>query len=218
MDDEQRRKNREKMQRWRAANPGKSAEYVKTRYRNLRLAALQAYGNECACCGEKIERFLQIDHIGGGGKQHRDAMGSGNAAFYRWLEANNYPPTLQVLCGNCNTGSHINGGTCPHAGPVAEPTSYISGYRRRIKKEVVDAYGGRCACCSETELTFLTIDHVHNNGAAHRRALSQGRGGHVIHALLKKTGYPDGYQVLCFNCNDGRYFNGGRCPHEPEEL
>jgi hypothetical protein len=33
---------------------------------------------------------------------------------------------------------------------------------------------------------------------------------------LKKRGYPPGYRVLCFNCNRGRYLNGGVCPHEIE--
>jgi hypothetical protein len=30
----------------------------------------------------------------------------------------------------------------------------------------------------------------------------------------QKHGYPEGFQVLCMNCNWGRYRNGGVCPHE----
>jgi hypothetical protein len=60
---------------------------------------------------------------------------------------------------------------------------------------------------------FLTIDHVNNDGREHRlRTPSQGAGDGLI-SFLKRSGYPDGFQVLCFNCNwaKGRY--GGVCPH-----
>ena len=26
--------------------------------------------------------------------------------------------------------------------------------------------------------------------------------------------FPEGFQILCFNCNAGKHRNGGRCPHE----
>jgi hypothetical protein len=29
-----------------------------------------------------------------------------------------------------------------------------------------------------------------------------------------KQGFPDGFQTLCFNCNVGKYKNGGVCPHQ----
>jgi hypothetical protein len=31
---------------------------------------------------------------------------------------------------------------------------------------------------------------------------------------LRKNGFPEGFQVLCANCNIGRHINGGICPHE----
>ncbi len=74
------------------------------------------------------------------------------------------------------------------------------------------AYGGyRCACCGETEPTFLTIDHLNNGGTRHRRRVGNGC---AMLGWLRRRGYPRGFQVLCSNCNHGRYRNGGDCAHK----
>ena len=86
-------------------------------------------------------------------------------------------------------------------------------YKQKLKKEVMDAYGGKCNCCEETTLVFLTIDHIHNDGHEHRRKLGVG-GGTAFYCWLRKNNYPKGFQVLCFNCNCGRSINGGICPHK----
>lgn len=89
--------------------------------------------------------------------------------------------------------------------------------RNELKKEVFEAYGGvRCSCtkCPESidNLIFYTIDHINGGGNDHRRNI--GRGGIAIYRWLKKNGYPDGYRVMCWNCNAASYQNGGTCPHE----
>jgi len=100
-------------------------------------------------------------------------------------------------------------------------------YRRTIKVEVFDAYGGAvCRCCGETEFEFLTIDHINNDGAAHRRSIAaeanNGRGsktkyrapsGFAVYFWLKKHKFPTGFQILCMNCN---FAKGklGYCPHQ----
>ena len=74
------------------------------------------------------------------------------------------------------------------------------------------AYGGyRCACCGTREALFLTIDHIENDGACHRRRVGFSTG---FLKWLKRNGYPKGFQVLCSNCNLGRHRNGGTCPHK----
>jgi len=82
----------------------------------------------------------------------------------------------------------------------------------RMRHEAILAYGGyRCACCKVREAMFLTIDHINNDGARHRR-----RVGVSVRFFqwLKRNGYPKGFQVLCSNCNQGRHRNGGICPHK----
>jgi hypothetical protein len=33
---------------------------------------------------------------------------------------------------------------------------------------------------------------------------------------LKRMGYPSGFRVLCWNCNNAREHNDGICPHEDQ--
>lgn len=95
--------------------------------------------------------------------------------------------------------------------PYRERQKRLQNERRKaIRAEVIAHYGGRCACCGETEPLFLTIDHMTMNGGEHRRQIKR----FDIAYWLWLNDYPDGFQVLCFNCNTGRYRNGGRCPHE----
>jgi hypothetical protein len=93
----------------------------------------------------------------------------------------------------------------------------------KLKREVMNAYGGACTCCGETELVFLTIDHVDGNGAEHRREMAAERGngateysqaGARTYRWLRNNGFPEGFQVLCANCNCGKHWNGGVCPHQ----
>ena len=97
--------------------------------------------------------------------------------------------------------------------PKEEKHKAIKDYASSLKKEVMAHYGGRCACCGESELIFLNIDHVNQDGAAHRRKMG-GKyfGGTKLYAWLKKNGFPEGYRVLCFNCNFA-IFHLGECPH-----
>jgi hypothetical protein len=79
-----------------------------------RMEALMAYSGKvpkCACCGEKENKFLSIDHINGGGSKHRKSIGHGH--FFRWLKVNNFPKGFQVLCHNCNLAKGFYG-KCPH--------------------------------------------------------------------------------------------------------
>lgn len=87
---------------------------------------------------------------------------------------------------------------------------------RRLRRKAYEAYGGpKCACCGETEPLFLSIDHVNGGGNAHRKAIkAAGEAGGGFYQWLKKKGYPPGFQVLCQNCNVGKWRNGGVCPHQ----
>lgn len=88
--------------------------------------------------------------------------------------------------------------------------------RENLKFSVMAIYSDGqpiCVCCGETEIRFLTIDHINNNGANHRKERAN-RLGHRFYRWLKDNGFPDGYQVMCFNCNCGKFVNGGICPHK----
>lgn len=89
-------------------------------------------------------------------------------------------------------------------------------YYKKCKREAMDHYGIICQCCGESTLDFLTIDHIEQNGAEHRRELNFNNSctGYHFYLWLKKNNWPQnlGLQVLCSNCNTakGAY---GVCPH-----
>ena len=97
----------------------RAAEAAKTKRNQDRRRdeVFAAYGGyQCACCGETERMFLSIDHINNDGNVERKsgAYRSSGTAFYLWLCKQQFPPGYQVLCMNCQTGKHRNGGVCPH--------------------------------------------------------------------------------------------------------
>ena len=88
-------------------------------------------------------------------------------------------------------------------------------YYYRLQNDAIMAYGGYvCACCGETEPLFLTIDHINNDGNKHRKQYQSGDG---LYKWLKQHDYPEGFQILCMNCNHGKRRNNGVCPHLTRE-
>lgn len=85
--------------------------------------------------------------------------------------------------------------------------------RRTTRLEVLAAYGNKCSCCGESEPAFLSIDHINNDGASHRRQIKRAN----IYWWLKRNNFPkDNFELLCHNCNmaKGLY---GKCPHKQLE-
>jgi len=101
---------------------------------------------------------------------------------------------------------------------------YLIYMREQIKKseeklriEVLSHYSNgamKCQCCGEQNILFLTLDHINNDGAKERKSLGWRGNGIAFYRLLKKLGFPDGYQVLCMNCNFAKMRTGGICPHK----
>lgn len=82
-------------------------------------------------------------------------------------------------------------------------------YKTKLRKELLAAYGGKCACCGETTEEFLELDHINGDGAKQRKEV-----GRDICRILKKLGYPKKeYRLLCANCNHS-FGMKGYCPHQ----
>jgi hypothetical protein len=192
---------------------------------SLKLETFAAYGgNKCSCAHCQLSngsdyRFLTIDHINNDGNiQQKRGIN-----LYSWLKKHGYPDGYRILCYNCNSGRQLNNGVCPHQQESDNITRSKSAVRRlKLRLEALHRYGEcRCACstCPEhnaPHTKFLTIDHINNDGAIHRKELA-GKGVYSSLKLLnwlKRNNWPPGYQVLCFNCNIARSHNNGVCPHE----
>lgn len=89
-------------------------------------------------------------------------------------------------------------------------------YRLRIREEALKAYGGFCVNCGESRLPLLTLDHIDDNGAEHRRETNT-KGGWNFYRKMRQQGWPPGLQVLCYNCNCAKQF-AGHMPRQPRLL
>lgn len=84
-------------------------------------------------------------------------------------------------------------------------------HRKKLKDQVIAGYGGICTCCGESNPAFLSVDHVNGGGRKHRASLG---GGTNLYMDIIKREFPDDMRLLCYNCNLGRAYNDGVCPHE----
>lgn len=91
-------------------------------------------------------------------------------------------------------------------------------WRDKLRIDVITAYGGFCQCCGITEICFLTLDHVAQDGAEHRKQIGAQRAWTVLYQWAKANGYPPSLRVLCWNCNNAAFRNNGICPHQETRL
>lgn len=89
--------------------------------------------------------------------------------------------------------------------------------RREWKLEVLTHYSKgvpHCNCCDEYCIDFLSIDHINGDGNKQRKTLKMT--GIAFYRWLKRNNYPDGFQILCYNCNMAKGFLGV-CPHKVKQ-
>jgi len=189
--------------RWAKDNPVEHNSRCKKIKEKQKLTVFSEYCDDvvkCKSCDENDIEILTIDHIDGNGAEHRREIGMagrGGDPFYQWLKKNNYPDGFQVLCYNCNfrkRNKQLKSENPTHLQEVRAK------YARRIKLECLDNYGGRKCVCGETDIEVLTLDHVNDDGAKHRR--ETGTRGHNFYHMLRKNSFPNDVplQVLCLNC------------------
>lgn len=93
---------------------------AKSRRARIKGVVIEEYGGSCECCGESDPRFLTIDHKSGVGYRAKSGNGKskradGTTGVWFWLAKNGFPKDeYRLFCFNCNSGSYINGGVCPH--------------------------------------------------------------------------------------------------------
>jgi len=89
--------------------------------------------------------------------------------------------------------------------------SYATYRAQLIRLEALAHYGGKCTCCGEDHPEFLAFDHVNGGGGKHKAKYKIRH----LERWLKRNGYPDGFRILCHNCNQAMgYYR--TCPHQTE--
>lgn len=137
------------MRQWNIKNKEKVKAYKKARYKRLkdtgyflaqarryswqrRLKVLELYGGECVCCSESRPEFLTLDHVNGGGKQHRNLFRGGDTYLLSLLKEKR--EDIRILCANCHL-AYTYRGYCPHGEDVLKPKT-IKDCLRRGKADV----------------------------------------------------------------------------------
>lgn len=87
--------------------------------------------------------------------------------------------------------------------------------RLRRRRQALEAYGGKCACCGITEEVFLVVGHVEDYESVRKKAVGLNGGSTIVYEWLERNNYPEGFQVLCHNCNYAK--SQGGCPHQEDQ-
>jgi hypothetical protein len=176
---------------------------------NSRLRGRTAEGLKiCPGCGETLplDEFVRCRNRRDGVAGYcRKCHGAKTARYYRGSET----------AREKRRARDARGRRASRADPVRAERYRQVKHRcdEKLKTEMIRAYGGRCTCCGEARMVFLTIEHTKRDGAAHRSALGNG-GGASVWRDLRKRGWPkEGFTILCWNCNMATRF-GAECPHK----
>lgn len=118
----------------------------------------------------------------------------------------------QGICRRCSEPISENNQYCiKHRLAMQQ---YQRDRRKKQRVETIAHYSNgtmSCACCKDTHLEFLAIDHINGGGTKHRN--EAGWRGANFYYWLALHNFPSGYQVLCHNCNYAKTFYG-KCPHQ----
>ena len=133
-------------------------------------------------CGITDLDMLTLDHINGGGNKHREKIGR---HLYEWIIENDYPLGFQDLCWNHNLKKELK-----------------DKGKHKNKIDILTHYSlfdhPQCAYpdCLVMDLDMLTLDHINDDGAEHRKKLKKS-----VYLWIIENNYPPGFQDLCWNHN-----------------
>lgn len=76
---------------------------------------------------------------------------------------------------------------------------YISHRIQKRRLTVLKHYSPNLICqrCGDNEIDVLSMDHIKGGGKKH---LNEIGGGPIFYRWLFRNNFPEGYQVLCMNC------------------
>ena len=97
--------------------PARGTIYAKKSNAKLKREFYEAYGNACACCGEREPAFLTLEHLNGSKRDFANRRGfvaQCTLTYLSDLRKRGWPKNeATVLCFNCNcVKSRVD--VCPH--------------------------------------------------------------------------------------------------------
>lgn len=155
-----------------------------------------------------IERWIEDEHFPRGYHLTARTIAWERKTIEEWLRERGFGDVAQRLSREYPDGDKEPSRWNPR--PLEE--RFNKEYIRDIRREFILAYGSKCVCCDESDMRFLSVDHVNGQGHLIRKAK---RGLREIQKL-KDRGWPlqRHLQVLCYNCNFAKAQFGNVCPHE----
>jgi hypothetical protein len=134
---------------------------------------------------------------------------------------------LRSVCTVCHKPNVCLAGfkTCSNCRARSVATSqryYVQLHLKKLRdgeatrRIVLEHYNNCCACCGNTDRWILQIDHVNNDGGERRKTGEPT--GIALYKMIIRLGFPPDFQLLCANCNYGKQYNGGICPHKEDEF
>lgn len=118
------------------------------------------------------------------------------------------------LCRYCLTKPIIaNKSMCQEC--LTKHSEHQSDNYAKMRIACIKAYGEICSCiyCNERNPKFMQLDHVNNDGAAHKKSMNWNRGG-SNYLWAVRNNFPDRLQLLCANCHQVKTFSGGCTPED----
>lgn len=71
---------------------------------------------------------------------------------------------------------------------------YDKVFRANLKTKFFEIYGSVCACCGESHIEFLTIDHINGRDSPRSHSIEWFR------EAIKEKDFSK-FQTMCYNCN-----------------
>jgi hypothetical protein len=115
-------------------------------------------------------------------------------------------------CSSNNATLYLN---CLAFSEKIKKLTYERQFHQKVRLKVLSHYSKstlKCSCCGQGNTDVLAIDHIDGEGNKERKSLNR-TGGSNFYRWLINSNFPEGYQILCYNCNMAKGFYGS-CPHK----
>lgn len=200
------KKNKEKIliksKEYNEAHKKERSEQQKNYHISQKIKAFDLLGGcKCLICANTNIKHLTIDHIDSSGScDRKNKLGTQSLqrAIINKKLTKEQLNNLRVLCWNHNCSRQREYLGLPH-----EKQTHSQKYRTELWNGAFNFFGP-CAC-GHDNLKFLTISHIHNDGAE-RRKMGEQKGAALL-AQFRQQGWPESLKedfcLECYNCNCG---------------